>query len=116
MMSIYECQANVKQVSIDCLPLRKSVCKEFAYHNVNSLSSKRKHIRQADVYDNAKILSSMASRRRKPCVNQVRQPRYEIVSNEGQVLYTLKGKEVVKKCQALVNKGIKFTVKKVSNM
>lgn len=100
----------VKQVSIDCLPLRKGVRKEFAYHNVNSVSRHCKHIHLVDAYDNAKLMSSMASRRRKPCVNLCKQVMYNIVSSEGKVLYTLKSKEVVNKCKSLVNRGVKFTV------
>ena len=109
--SKYERQGNVKQLSIDCLPLRKHVCKEFAYHNVNGVSNKKKHLHGVDTYDNAKILSSMASRRRKHCVNPIHQPMYSIVSSDGKVLYTLKSKELDKKCQALVKRGVKFSVK-----
>ena len=101
---------NVNQLSIDCLPLRKGVCKEFAYHNVNSMSTKCKHIHGVDEFDNAKILSSMASRRRKQCVNQPHQPMYNIVSSEGKVLYTIKCKELEHKCKSLVNQGVKFSI------
>lgn len=104
---------NVKQLSIDCLPLRKGVRKEFAYHNVNSISTKCKHRHGVDAYDNAKIMSSMASRRRKRCVNLAKQTMYSIVSSDGQVLYTLKSKEIVKKCEALVKRGVKFNVVQV---
>lgn len=104
----------VKQMSIDCLPLRTGVCKEFAYHNVNSVSRHSKHRHLVDAYDNAKLMSSMASRRRKHCVNLCKQVMYNIVSSDGQVLYTLKSKEVVNKCKSLVNRGVKFTVVKAS--
>lgn len=112
-MSIYSQAYNVKQVSIDCLPLRKGVCKEFKYHNVNSVSRHSKHIHLVDAYDNAKLMSSMASRRRKRCVNQIRKPRYEIVSSDGKVLYTLKASEVLTKCKQLRKHGVKFNVKEV---
>lgn len=113
MVSIYDRQTNVKQLSIDCLPYPSRVCKEFVYHNTGGVSSKCKHIHGFDTHDKAKVLSSMRRRYRKPCVNQAHKPMYSIVSSEGKVLYTLKGKEVVKKCQALVNRGVKFTVKEV---
>ena len=100
-------------VSIDCLPLRKGVCKEFRYHNVNSVSRHSKRRRLLDAYDNAKLMSSMASRRRKRCVNQKRQVRYEIVSNDGKVLYTLKASEVVNKFTQLLRKGVEFHVNMV---
>lgn len=101
---------NVKQVSIDCLPLRKGVCKEFMYHNVNSVSRHSKRRRLLDAYDNAKLMSSMASRRRKRCVNQIRKPRYEIVSSDGKVLYTLKESEVLTKCKQLRKHKVEFNV------
>lgn len=111
MMSMYECQGSVNQLSIDCLPLRKYVRKEFRYHNVNSVSNKRKHIHGVDAYDNAKVLSSMARRERKHTVNQAHQTMYNIVEvSTGRVLYTLKSKDLVHKCQALTSKGITYKV------
>lgn len=107
---VFERQGNVNQVSIDCLPLRKGVCKEFAYHNVNGVSNKKKHLHGVDAYDNAKILSSMASRRRKHCVNQVRQPWYKIIVNNGEYECKVKSSQVLSKCQKLRSKGVNFTV------
>ena len=108
---------NVKQLSIDCLPLRQTVSSEFVYYNVNRecIPSVKhgKHIHGLDMYDKSKVLSAMASRRRKRCVNLARKPRYQIVSSTGQVLYTLKQQEVSNKCKQLVNKGITFSVKQV---
>ena len=108
--SKYERQGNVQQLSIDCLPLRKGVCKEFAYHNVNGVSNKKKHLHGVDAYDNAKILSSMARRKRKQCVNQVRQPWCKIIVNNGEYECKVKSSHVLSKCQELRNKGVNFTV------
>lgn len=114
--SIYTRQTGVKQVSIDCLPMRKHCVKyDQVYISSECLPSVKrpKHIHGLDMYDKSKVLSAMARRRCKRHVNQKRQPMYSIVSSDGQVLYTLKSKDLVKKCQALVNKGIHFTVKQV---
>ena len=115
-MSIYARQTGVKQLSIDCLPLRKHCVKyDQVYISSKCLPSVKrpKHIHGLDMYDKSKVLSAMARRRCKKHVNQKRQPMYSIVSSDGQVLYTLKSKDLVKKCQALVNRGVKFTVKQV---
>jgi len=115
-MSIYDRQVGVKQMSIDCLPLRKH-CRKLDQVYISSAclpSVKRpRHIHGLDMYDKSKVLSAMARRRCKHHVNQKRQPMYSILSTDGQVLYTLKSKDLVKKCQALVNKGIAFSVKQV---
>jgi len=102
---------NVNQVSMDCLPLRKGVCKEFAYHNVNSVSRHSKRRRLLDVYDNAKLMSSMASRRRKRVYNQVCQQWYQVIVNNGEYVCKVKSSHLLSKCQELVNKGVNIEVK-----
>jgi len=103
--------SNVKQVSIDCLPLRKGVCKEFKYHNVNSVSRHSKHIHLVDMYDNSKLLSSMASRKRKRCVNQVSKRWYQISVNNGEYTCKVKENHLLSKCKDLTTKGVKYSVK-----
>lgn len=100
----------VSSIQIDSLPLRKGVCKEFAYHNVNGVSTRKHHLHGFDSYDNAKLLSSMASRKRKPCVNQVRQQWCKIIVNNGEYECKVKSSHVLSKCQQLVKRGVKFEV------
>lgn len=98
-------------MSIDCLPIRTGVRSIYKYHNVNSLSRKSKHLHLVDTYDNAKILSSMARRECKPCVNQPCKQWYQIIVNNGEYTCKVKESHVLSKCQALREKGIEFTVR-----
>ena len=111
MMSIYERQANVNQLSIDSLPLRRSVASEFLYHNEKGINSSKKHIAGYDVYMNSKLLASMARRARKNSIG-VKGAHYEIIdATSGKVLYTLHESQVSKKVTNLARRGVRVVVR-----
>ena len=113
MMSIYERQANVNQLSIDSLPLRRSVAREFLYHNEKGINSSKKHIAGYDVYINSKLLASMARRARKNSIG-VKGSHYEIIdATSGKVLYTLHESQVSKKVRNLASRGVRVVVKMI---
>ena len=111
MMSIYERQGSVKQLSIDSLPLRRSVVREFLYHNEKGINARKKHISGHDIYMNSKLLASMAKRARKNSVG-VKGSHYEIIdATSGKVLYTLHASQVAKKVCNLASRGVRVVVK-----
>ena len=113
MMSIYERQVSVNQLSIDSLPLRRSVVREFLYHNENGINSSKKHIAGHDVYMNSKLLASMARRARKNSIG-IKGSRYEIIdATSGKVLYTLHESQVAKKVRNLASRGVRVVVKMI---
>lgn len=111
MMSIYERQINVNQLSIDNLPFRRSVASEFLYHNERGINASKKHIAGCDVYMNSKLLASMARRSRKNSVG-VKGSHYEIIdATSSKVLYTLHESQVAKKVANLAKRGVRVVVK-----
>ena len=113
MMSIYERQGSVNQLSIDSLPLRRSVAREFLYHNGNGINSNKKHIAGHNVYMNSKLLASMARRARKNSIG-VKGSHYEIIdATSGKVLYTLHESQIAKKVANLAIRGVRVVVKMV---
>ena len=113
MMSIYERQINVNQLSIDSLPLRRSVAREFLYHNERGINASKKHIAGYDVYMNSKLLASMARRARKNSVG-VKGSHYKIIdATNGKVLYTLHESQVAKKVSNLASRGVRVVVKMI---
>lgn len=111
MMSIYERQINVNQLSIDSLSLRRGVEGEFLYHNDRGINARKKHIAGYDVYMNSKLLASMARRARKNSIG-VKSSHYEIIdATNGKVLYTLHASQVAKKVANLAKRGVRVVVK-----
>ena len=113
MTSIYERQVNVNQLSIDSLPLRRRVVREFLYHNGKGINARKKHIAGYDVYMNSKLLASMARRARKNSIG-VKGSHYEIIdTTSGKVLYTLHESQVTKKVRNLASRGVRVVVKMI---
>lgn len=113
MMSIYERQINVNQLSIDSLSLRRGVEGEFLYHNDRCINARKKHIAGYDVYMNSKLLASMARRARKNSVG-VKGSHYKIIdTTSGKVLYTLHESQVSKKVRNLASRGVRVVVKMI---
>ena len=111
MMSIYERQANVNQLSIDSLSLRRSVASEFLYHNDKGINTSKKHIVGYDVYMNSKLLAGMGRRARKNSVGD-KGSHYEIIdATSGKILYTLHESQVAKKVRNLASRGVRVVVK-----
>lgn len=113
MMSIYERQGSVNQLSIDSLSLRRGVAREFLYHNERGINSNKKHITGYGVYMNSKLLASMARRARKNSIG-VKGSSYEIIdATSGKVLYTLHESQIAKKVANLARRGVRVVVKMV---
>lgn len=111
MMSIYERQINVNQLSIDSLSLRCSVASEFLYHNERGINASKKHIAGYDVYMNSKLLASMSRRARKNSVG-VKGSHYKIIdATSGKVLYTLHASQVTKKVANLAKRDVRVVIK-----
>lgn len=113
----YECQKGVwkrQSIDIDDRPLSEFVSSECQVYNSRGVSSHCKHIHGLDYYDKCKVATALRWRTYKHYTQKckVAQVKYQIVDiTTGQILYTLKSKEVVKKCESLRKQGVNFTVK-----
>lgn len=113
----YECQKGVwksQAIDIDDRPLNDFVSTECKVYNSRGVSSHCKHIHGLDYYDKCKVATALRWRAYKHLTQKckVAQPKYQIIDKAtGQILYTLKSKEVVKKCKSLREQGVNFTVK-----
>ena len=113
----WECQKSVwkrQALDIDCKPLSDFVPTECKVYNSRGVSSHSKHIHGLDYYDKCKVATALRWRKYKHFTQKckVAEPKYQIIDKAtGQVLYTLKCKEVVKTCEALRKRGVNITVK-----